>query len=87
MESFLTTLTILFFAIELSILLFCEYWKEHNIWKWFFIKTTTTFLIVTLILFDYTDFNIWDVIIGFVLGVGTGIDFVCTLMHSKNYID
>lgn len=45
------------------------------------------FLIVTLILFNYTDFNVWDVIIGFALGVGTGIDFVCTLMHNKNYID
>ena len=70
-------------SVELGLLMCCEYWCENNPWKWFIIKTLTTFLIVTYIVFDAESFCKIDLVFVSIISVCVGIDFTCTLIDSK----
>ena len=73
----------LLLAIEGALMMFCEYWRENNPWKWFVIKTLTTFLIVTYIVFDAESFCKIDLVFVSIISVCVGIDFTCTIIDSK----
>lgn len=70
-------------ALELGLIMFCEYWRENNPWKWFFVKTLTTLSIVFYILYDKDMINGWDLGFCAFLGVCFGIDIVLTMMDAK----
>jgi hypothetical protein len=70
-------------TVELGMIMFCEYWRENNPWKWFVIKTLTTLLIVIYIVNDKELITMFDLIICAVLGAGLGIDFASTYIDSK----
>ena len=70
-------------TVELGMIMFCEYWRDNNPWKWFVIKTLTSFLIVTYIVFDAESFGTIDLVCVSIISVGFGIDFTCTYIDSK----
>mgnify|MGYP003289675927 CR=1 FL=1 len=70
-------------TIELGLIMFCEYWRENNPWKWFFVKTLTTLLIVFYILHNKEMINGWDLGVCALLGVCLGIDIAYTVMDAK----
>ena len=73
----------LLLAIEGALMMFCEYWRENNPWKWFFIKTFTTLFIVFYILHGRETLVWFDLIFVAILAVCFGIDFACTYIDSK----
>mgnify|MGYP003291197817 CR=1 FL=1 len=70
-------------SVELGLLMCCVYWCENNPWKWFVIKTLTTLIIVTSIVFDEVSFGKIDLVFVSIISVCYGIDFICTLIDSK----
>lgn len=70
-------------TVELGMIMFCEYWRENNPWKWFVIKTITTLLIVTYLVFDAESIGKIDLVFVSIISVCLGIDFTCTLIDSK----
>ena len=83
MEFFMLITICLLLAIEGALMMFCEYWRENNPWKWFVIKLLTTLLIVFYIVHDKELITRFDLCICAVLGVCIGIDFACTYIDSK----
>lgn len=73
----------LLLAIEGALMMFCEYWRENNPWKWFVIKTLTTLLIVTYIMFDAEAFGKIDLVFVSIISACIGIDFAYTYIDSK----
>lgn len=71
-------------SVELSLLMCCKHWCENNPWKWFIIKTLTTLIIVSSIVFDVKSFGKIDLVFVSIISVCFGIDFICTLIDSKN---
>lgn len=71
-------------TVELGLWAFCEYWRENNIWKWFFIKTLTTILIVFYLVYDATTISHFELILSGFLGIGIGIDFAITYLEHKD---
>lgn len=70
-------------TIELAMLMYCEYWRENNPWKWFSLKTITTLLIVFYLIHDVESFTKIDITFASIVAVCFGIDFTCTLIDSK----
>lgn len=70
-------------TVDIAMIMYCEYWRENNPWKWFFIKTLTTLLIVTYIMFDAEAFGKIDLVFVSIISACIGIDFTCTLIDSK----
>lgn len=70
-------------TVELAMIMYCEYWRENNPWKWFIIKSITTLLIVTYIVFDAESFGKIDLVFVSIISVCIGIDFACTYIDSK----
>ena len=73
----------LLLAIEGALMMFCKYWRENNPWKWFFIKTFTTLLIIFYIVHDMTTFGGWDMMCCGIIGVCLGIDLTITIIEAK----
>ena len=76
-------------TVELGMIIFCEYWRENNPWKWFVIKTLTTLLIIFYIVHDMTTFGGWEMMCCAIIGVCLGIDLTITIIEAKeqNKID
>ena len=70
-------------TVELGMIMFCEYWRENNPWKWFVIKLLTTMSIVIYIVHDKKLITMFDLCICAVLGACIGIEFVYTYIDSK----
>ena len=70
-------------TVELGMIMFCEYWRENNPWKWFVIKLLTTMSIVIFIVHDKELITRFDLCICAILGVCIGIDFAYTYIDSK----
>jgi hypothetical protein len=70
-------------TVDIAMIMYCEYWRENNPWKWFIIKTLTTLLIVTYIMFDAEAFGKIDLVFVSIISVCIGIDFACTYIDSK----
>ena len=64
-------------------MMFCEYWRENNPWKWFFVKTFTTLFIVFYILHGRETLAWFDLIFVAILAVCFGIDLTCTMLDAK----
>lgn len=84
MENILSFIVLVFILMEASLIMFCDYWRDNNPWKWFIIKTLTTFLIVIWICFGKEHYDAFEVGIALVLGFGMGMDFINTLLQAKN---
>ena len=83
MNTILLIIVGILLTVELGMIMFCEYWRENNPWKWFVIKTLTTFLIVTYIVFDAESFCKIDLVFVSIISVCVGIDFTSTIIDSK----
>jgi hypothetical protein len=70
-------------TVDIAMIMYCEYWRENNPWKWFFIKTLTTLLIVTYIMFDAEAFGKIDLVFVSIISACIGIDLTFTLIDSK----
>lgn len=70
-------------TVELGMIMFCEYWRENNPWKWFVIKFLTTMSIVIYIVHDKELITMFDLCICAVLAACIGIDFAYTYIDSK----
>lgn len=70
-------------TVELGMIMFCEYWRENNPWKWFVTKLLTTMSIVIYIVHDKELITMFDLIICAILGACIGIDFAYTYIDSK----
>lgn len=70
-------------TVELGIIMFCDYWRDNNPWKWFIIKTLSTIAIVSWFLREEKVFGMFDIIFVSILSICVGIDFVCTIINSK----
>lgn len=73
----------LLLAIEGALMMFCEYWRENNPWKWFFIKTFTTLFIVFYLLHGEETIEMFDLIFVSIISICFGIDLTCTIIDSK----
>ena len=54
-------------TVEFGMIMYCEYWRENNPWKWFVIKLLTTMSIVIYIVHDKELITMFDLIICAVL--------------------
>jgi hypothetical protein len=70
-------------TVDMAMIMYCEYWRENNPWKWFVIKTLTTLLIVTYIMFDAEAFGKIDLVFVSIISACIGIDFAYTYIDSK----
>lgn len=70
-------------TVELSIIMFCDCWRDNNPWKWFIIKTLTTIAIVSWFLGEEDVFGMFDIIFVSILSICVGIDLACTITNSK----
>lgn len=70
-------------TVELGMIMFCEYWREDNPWKWFVIKLLTTLSIIIYIVHDKELITMFDLCMCALLGVSVGIDFAYTYIDSK----
>ena len=70
-------------TVELGMIMFCEYWRENNPWKWFVIKTFTTLFIVFYILHGRETLAWFDLIFVAILAVCFGIDVALTTIDAK----
>lgn len=69
--------------VDMALIMYCEYWRENNPWKWFVIKTLTTLLIVTYIMFDAEAFGKIDLVFVSIISACIGIDLTFTLIDGK----
>lgn len=70
-------------TVELGMIMFCEYWRENNPWKWFIIKTVTTLLIVIYLISGSETFSIVEFVFVSIISTCLGIDFTCTYIDTK----
>lgn len=70
-------------TVELGIIMFCDYWRDNNPWKWFIIKTLSTIAIVSWFLKGEEAFGMFDIIFVSILSICVGIDLTCTIINSK----
>lgn len=84
METFITTLAILFIAIELIIFSFCEYWRELHPWKWFFVKLLTTISLIIIICWGKETYGNYVLIAVALFGIATGIDYATAYNTANN---
>ena len=83
MNTILLIIVGILLTVELGMIMFCEYWRENNPWKWFAIKTLTTLIVVIYLLFDAESFDVIDFVFVSIISVCFGIDLTCTLIDSK----
>ena len=83
MNTILLIIVGILLAIEGALMMFCEYWRENNPWKWFFIKTFTTLFIVFYILHGRETLAWFDLIFVAILAVCFGIDVALTTIDAK----
>ena len=83
MNTILLIIVGILLTVELAMIMYCEYWRENNPWKWFVIKLLTTMTIVIYIVHDKELITRFDLCICAVLGACIGIDFTCTYIDSK----
>ena len=71
-------------AFEIALYMFCEYWRELNPWRWFFVKLLTTVSIITMICWGKETYGICELIAVAIFGIATGIDFAHTYITVNN---
>ena len=73
----------LLLTIKGALMMFCEYWRENNPWKWFFIKTFTTLFIVFALLHGAETIEMFELILVSIISICFGIDLTCTILDAK----
>lgn len=71
-------------TLELGLIMFCEYWRENNPWKWFFVKTLTTLSIVFYIVHDKEMICGWDMVFCNIIAICIGIDLAYNIINYTN---
>lgn len=71
-------------AFEIALYMFCEYWRELNPWRWFFVKLVTTISLIIWICWGKETYGICELIAVGIFGVATGIDFATAHLTASN---